>query len=356
MSIELGTLLDDCKLVYKNARFDGAVSEPFRHKIEHYVRDVCGDDAVASTHVWFDTKEKRLFSDAQYVIPRNAGKDQNFFVPPQQFGDILTKYVSKINDQIPLFQNHSLVRDTAGEFLISNVRNHFDKYAGKKIMIVCGGPSTNEVDWEAVDYDYLWTCNEFYKNDKLRDTKIDFATLAPIVALDDKTLNDTIRRDDTMIAFPLVTNYLYDNISLKSVKSFVERHPFNSCHWYTRYSSVIGTGVRMVALAVLSGATEVYFVGVDGRDKVEKDGKLLHSFDGNKPVPNWYKTHGDRFQVRQNLIFWDYMMFLKQNYDFMLYNLGEGKPYNTLTTISEILCPLEASLKTRIGLCNDRKQ
>ena len=349
--IELGTHLDDCTLLYDEGSFWSGIDKELHERVHKHVQGICGNESPPPRSVWLDTRDNKFFSDAQYVTLRNAGKDQHFFVPAQNkyFENILEEYNSTIVDKIDVFKTQDLVFDDAGEFFISNVDNHFNRYTGKKIMIVCGGPSTNEVDWQAVDYDYLWTCNEFYKNDKLRDVKIDFATFAPIVALDNEELNDIMRRDAPMISFPLVANYLYDRVPLDSVKSFVEKYPSNSCHWYTRYSSVIGTGVRMIALAIFSGAKDIYFVGVDGRGKVEKDGKLLHSFDGKKPVPNWYKAHGDRFQARQNLIFWDYIFHLKHKYEFNIYNLGEETKYNTLATVSRTLCPLPDTIKRKIG-------
>jgi len=363
--IELGTHLDDCTLLYDEGSFWSGIDKELHEnatvyinnnrsinikRVHKHVLDICGDEAPPPRSVWLDTRDNQFFSDAQYVTLKNAKKEQHFFVPAQNkyFENILEEYNSTIVDKIDVFKTQELVFDDAGEFFISNVDNHFNRYTGKKIMIVCGGPSANEVDWQAVDYDYLWTCNEFYKNDKLQDVKIDFAALASVVDLDNKELNDIMRRDAPIISFPLVT-YLYDQVPLDPVKSFVERYPSNSCHWYTRYSSVIGTGVRMIALAIFSGAKDVYFVGVDGRNKVEKDGKLLHAFNSKKRVPKWYNLHGDRFQARQNLIFWDYIFHLKHKYEFNIYNLGEEKKYNTLATVSRTLCPLPDTIKRKIG-------
>ena len=32
-----------------------------------------------------------------------------------------------------------------------------DKYSGKKILIIGGGTSTLDVNWENLDYDFVWT-------------------------------------------------------------------------------------------------------------------------------------------------------------------------------------------------------
>ena len=50
-------------------------------------------------------------------------------------------------------------------------------YTGKSILIVGGGTSTLDRNWDKLDYDFLWTCNDFYKNDKVLSKKIDLYIL-----------------------------------------------------------------------------------------------------------------------------------------------------------------------------------
>ena len=101
-------------------------------------------------------------------------------------------------------------------------------------------------------------------------------------------------------------------------------------------------------MAVFCGAKEVMFVGMDGRAKVETDGDLLHAFNSDKPIPGWYKRYGDRFQVRQFVVFYEYIMSLKQHYDFKIYNLGEGQKYNASTPITQELFPWSDEIKKKI--------
>tara|TARA_Y100000310_G_C20639824_1_gene793281 strand:+ start:448 stop:1509 length:1062 start_codon:yes stop_codon:yes gene_type:complete len=350
--IELGTVLDDCLLVYSDGELLSEVDEKVKDAVEEYRSNILLGDYYKCKNIWLDTKDGTLFSDAQFVMPRNAGKDQNFFCPPgrKSFNMTLKKYWLPASSNEKIFQHRKLYHDKNFDCFVSGLNDDtMTKFVDKKIMIVCGGPSTNEVDWQNLEYDYLWTCNEFYKNEKLKNERVDFATLAPIVDLENEELKSKTRRDGTIISFPLIASYIHDNIPLDSVIKFAYEFPSQSCHWYTRYSSVIGTGVRMIAMAILCQAKEIYFVGVDGRSKVESDGNLLHVFDGDKPVPNWYNQYGDRFQVRQNLIFWDYVSQLKQKYDFNIYNLGEGQEYNSLTSVSKVLYPLNDEVKKKIG-------
>ena len=72
-------------------------------------------------------------------------------------------------------------------------------YKGKKIMIVAGGPSTNDVAWENLDYDYLWTCNYFYQNEKLKDRKVDLALLGNTVNFSNEDLKNKLNKDDSIV-------------------------------------------------------------------------------------------------------------------------------------------------------------
>ena len=72
-----------------------------------------------------------------------------------------------------------------------------EMYKGKKIMVVAGGPSTNDVAWENLDYDYLWTCNYFYQNEKLKDRKVDLAILGNTVNFSNNDLKNKLKEDDS---------------------------------------------------------------------------------------------------------------------------------------------------------------
>ena len=49
----------------------------------------------------------------------------------------------------------------------------FSKYIDKNILIIGGGTSTLDVKWENLDYDYIWSCNDFYISERLENKKID---------------------------------------------------------------------------------------------------------------------------------------------------------------------------------------
>jgi len=309
-------------------------------------------------NIWYDAVEQTCFSGAQFVNPRNAGKDQHFYTSKKWFALDIEYRLGKLTstqgvhplygDGAPFGRNGYVYDSEHHDYFYTNSAA-FEKFKGKKIMIVGGGPSTNSVNWENVDYDYLWTCNQFNRNDKLKNTKIDLVSLAPLV---DKELNNGEELEiyfkenpETLAIFPIDRS----GFPVPPVLAFADKYTNQSCLYQTRYGSVIGTMNRLIVFALLVGASTVYFVGMDGRSEVEEDGNLLHAFDGDKPIPGWWKTYGNRFQVRQFVIFYDYIMSLKERLNFEFYNLGEGHKYNASTPMTQKLFPLTDELKERIN-------
>ena len=40
----------------------------------------------------------------------------------------------------------------------------FEKFKGKKILVIGAGPTTNWYDWNPDEYDYIFSCNHFFLN------------------------------------------------------------------------------------------------------------------------------------------------------------------------------------------------
>ena len=274
-------------------------------------------------------------------MPRNAGKEQNFFLPAgDEYTSFLhTEYIYGIRKLDP-FSEQAFTSEGDCDCLISQPEKH-SKFKGKKIMIASGGPSTKDTNWDKINYDYLWTVNEFYKNDDLSRKQIDLLYLSSIVDFENLQLIESLENTEALLTFPLVTNYIQDKFDLNKIKPLTDRFRDNSSYNYTRYSSTLGVGYKLIVLAIFCGASEIYTVGNDGF--VSKN--MEHAFDGNKQSPNWYLEYGDRFQDRQFVIFWDYIKILQDSFKFEIYNIGEGKDYNISSSITESLFPLTQNIK-----------
>ena len=58
---------------------------------------------------------------------------------------------------------------------------------------------------------------------------------------------------------------------------------------------------------------------------------------------------GDDFQERQFIIFWDYIMELKDRFSFEINNLGEGTEYNVLSRLFSEYFPLPKNVKEALS-------
>jgi len=350
--MEIGTELDSCILIYDGKTILD-LDENTRSQYSKYTQQFLKIKIQEHYNIWYDTIDKKMFSGAQFVDTRNAGKDQHFYSSKDRFKQNINSYIRHlVADSSPFRKQEAMYDGHNHDYFYTNPKA-FKKFKDKTIMIVGGGPSTNSVNWKNIEYDYLWTCNQFNRNDKLKNAKIDLVSLAPLV--DGELKKDAqleayfAKHSETIAAFPVDRS----GYNPSPVLNFANRYIDQACLYHTRYGSVVGTMNRLIVLALLVGAKSVYFVGMDGRSKVEKDGSLLHAFDGDKPVPGWWKTYGHRFQTRQFVVFYDYIMSLRNRSDFELYNLGEGHEYNASTPMTQKLFPLTDEIKERVGINSD---
>ena len=72
------------------------------------------------------------------------------------------------------------------------------KFKDKTILVLGAGNSTLDGKWENLDYDYLWTCNQFFLLDRIDNVKVDLVTLGYNVNLYDKKLHKKLTEDSPL--------------------------------------------------------------------------------------------------------------------------------------------------------------
>jgi hypothetical protein len=299
-------------------------------------------------NIWFDHKNQTYFSQNQN---RGSayGKDHHFNCKREQFvqGAWGLKYC---DDSIKDWAALSKQDRTINEEIIFGNHPSLENLQDKSVLILGGGPSVKTVSWDKLKYDQIWSCNHFYKNNKISNRKLDLVTLTSGLEglLEDPELLGYIKKYNPLVSFEVEQGHrLADIKNYKKVSKFCEFYK-NSTYFQTRYRGQPGLGLRMIIYAAMAGFKDIYFVGIDGRSQEEKNGSLLHAFDGNKNIPNWYKKYGDDFQERQFIIFWDYLMDLKKEYGFNLFNLGESEKYNVLGKLFRETFPLPWPIREQI--------
>ena len=291
--------------------------------------------------VWLDIKDGVFFSGAQFR-EGPAGKDHSFCSSASDFveGKWGRSFAKRLTNKNDIFKNQEW---HLGEQIVYGKTDFTDDVQGKSVLLLAGGPSTNDINWEKIKTDQIWSCNNYYLNDRINKKKIDLVTLATNVPLSDNPdLEDSLLKHDTKISFEIERGDFYSN--LIAMNDFVAKHPDRCNFFHTRYRSAPGVALRFLCYAALLGAKDIYFAGIDGF--VESGPH--HSFEKNKKNPNWYLKFGPRFQDRQYVVFWDYVLSLKEKLGFNIYNLGEGHECNVLSEITEKTNPLTEDIKQLI--------
>ena len=353
--LELGTVWHDCVLVrtsegelssFKVLKPEGA-TQSMTEQLEKYKKENprYGEDDGT---IWYDLRHNFCFGSAQYKrwpgTSSLPSKDHSFFCNRDQFIDFGRDFIKRGLRESETFLKAPIVEDK--EFFIGYPK-FLEKFKDKSVMIVGGGPSANSVNWDNIDTDYLWSINKFYLNEKVASKGVDLATVAShIDILNDNLLKKYIENNDTIISFELERGNLTGEYNkYQELSKFSMMYPDQTTFFHTRYKSQPGVGMRFICYAILLGCKDIYFVGVDG---FTKQGPL-HSFEEDKENPNWYNKFGNDFQIRQYVIFWDYLMRLKERYDYNIYNLGEDNEANISGEISKLVSPLPEIIKEKLN-------
>tara|TARA_B100000287_G_C20639774_1_gene783036 strand:+ start:307 stop:1095 length:789 start_codon:yes stop_codon:yes gene_type:complete len=224
----------------------------------------------------------------------------------------------------------------SGDFIFNNEIIYrkplsFKKYQNSEILILGGGPTTKKVlkNTPNIKYDYVWSVNNFYLNKSL--PKIDLAVLGKEPNKFDSKLINYIKENKTNIVFEEAKDNRNGEENIQSLFP-------NQTAWYnTRYQSKLGIGVRIVIFAIMLGIKKISIAGIDGYTiKGDND----HAFEPNKSLPSWGLNEKQTYELmgRQFKIFWEYIKYLQNSYEFEIINLGENYPeINQLSSITKTI-------------------
>ena len=205
-------------------------------------------------------------------------------------------YAQKMYDT---YFNSSFVKDQYGSVTITDellITNNIN-YSGineKSVLVVGGGPSCELLTSEIINsYDYIFSCNHFYKNEFLNKHKVHIALLGDEVDLKDEKLLEYIQENKTIVGFEhSSTRRTMDLLNFK------KQHK-QSFLYLTRYFSRLGYVARTCVLAKLMGANNIDFIGLDGFKTNS------HYFENTKSAPPF--NNKERF-CDQMEVFYRYML------------------------------------------------
>jgi len=219
-----------------------------------------------------------------------------------------------------------------------------EMYKDKTIIVVGGGPTTNLVNWQNLDYDIVFSCNQFYENEKLEQEQVNVVSLINRVFKmnsDSKTKLETkLDTDNTFIA--IEPYHSHSVFNLNYYKSFVKKYSDRCLFFDTTFQNRAGAAPRLAILATFFKPKRIYMVGIDGHGS----STTKHSFDKS--------LVGIRDKKPLHVVNKDYINFAKyigglcNKLNIELYNLGEGYIDNMASSISKINYPLSEEIKNAI--------
>ena len=159
-----------------------------------------------------------------------------------------------------------------------------EKFKNKSILILGGGQSTLDVKWEKLNYDYLWTCNDFYLEKRLLESKIDLYLLSYTTDITSKKLIEKLSQDSPLIIYePLHYRGKQNSDQFKLFKQNLPSNlyevtiPLNYTDKEPKQKS--GAIFRLIQLALMMEARNIYFAGFDG---FNKEFSNIHAFTKHK--------------------------------------------------------------------------
>ena len=217
--------------------------------------------------------------------------------------------------RFPKFSDTLILNDN----IIYQETPDFKDYIGKSVLIIGGGDSVNDMNWESLNsYDYVWSVNHFFLHPILKDIKMDL-----VMMMGEPDLN----RPEWIQYRDKYTPYVGFEVSTKWVNYDFDDYDKYFC-MHTHYYSLLGACSRMIIFACELGASLVDFVGMDGY-KAIKEGK--HGFQpGKTTLPgSLHKYQGlnphQVFKCEYQL-FWEKVLSTYR--DVEINNLGGGEEYH----------------------------
>jgi len=189
----------------------------------------------------------------------------------------------------------------SSEFIYSH-QEDFNKYKHSNILLVAGGPTANSIDWQASEYDYVWSLNQYYKNNKLFNTNIDLITVSGETKLDNNRFKEHLEKSNPWVGFESHHRWLRGP---HEIPNFQKTHS-KVFAYASRFYGKIGGGIRLLILGAALKANKISFVGLDGPEPILKGN---HAFEpGKTNLPSQVNANNaEKVFTHQYDTFWQYM-------------------------------------------------
>jgi len=180
------------------------------------------------------------------------------------------------------------------EELLLTENLNFSNLENKKVLVIGGGPSTQKLNNKVLDnYDYLFSCNHFYRNSFLRNKQVNLVLVGDEVDLNDSEFIAYIKEFSPVLGFEHSSRR-----STHDIIKFKRKYP-KTFVYLTRYFSRLGYVARACVLAKQMKARQIDFVGLDGFRNNR------HAFERVKNAPSFNNEDSFKEQMK---VFCQYML------------------------------------------------
>lgn len=252
--------------------------------------------------------------------------------------------ITRLRSLFPFSENLFITDD-----IVYNQLADLEKFYNKRILILGGGPSTAEVNWENIEYDYIFSMNNFFMNPKLENINIDLLAVGAEVNHQDSKFISYINKYNPILMFEIHDRWYNEK---NYFDMLYQSYSKISC-FHSRIYGKLGVGVRLMMLAIALHASEIYLIGVDGCPCLSvSSGKFVnanHSFEfGKTKLPYMINTdNAYNVYYQQYNTLWNYILN-KTELNTKIYNLGEFSDYNFTSIWSKQYFPLTNNILTKI--------
>jgi hypothetical protein len=231
-----------------------------------------------------------------------------------------------------------------------NLKKLIANVSQRKVLILGSGPSARDVDWEHIDYDRIISTSFFYLNENVSKKPICHISLSKLVDLENENLLSFLRKNkNCTISFePKISKYLKNKNGqsekevidfVKKTHKFYQTKAFNNffkefsdrIFFYRAEGGLEGLAGRIFWPIIKGKPSTVYFCGLDGVSK-----------NPSSDPPNYFREH--KGTTDKHYTYEEYKKSF-ENYAKRMYNasiehgvqavnLGKGKNYNLMTTVS----------------------
>ena len=288
-------------------------------------------------HVWYDITHQETFGysnkrERENPVPGDFNQSgwYNFHLTSR---DWMLKAQTLYAHYFKNTRDYGLIH--IDKEVLYTTNNSLEKLKDSRVLVVGGGTSTklhaSELEKRGEKYDYLMTCNHFYRNPQMRETKFDVVFLGEEVDLGDPELHSYLSTHQPILGFEHGSPG-----KIHKINDLQLQYPEMEIFLYmTRYFSRLGYTSRQAIFPGLLGAREVSFMGLDGW--AQEEGKdQMHTFEEKKKTskPHYYVQHK---WDQLGLIMWDYMLNSNRLSNTTFTNLADNDSVCQLARFKEFV-------------------